>query len=142
MTKRIRVSQVTVPLKHEIRQAVKKACRIAGIRESDILRYEIAKQSVDARRKDDVKYSYSLDLILNQGVRYKKDSRHIREVVCAGYHPEPAGDTPLQHPVAVIGSGPAGLFCAYLLAKNGYRPLVFERGKCVTDRQQDVEKFW
>ncbi len=142
MEKRIRVSQVTVPLRHEIRQVVKKACRIAGIRESDILRYEIAKQSVDARRKDDVKYSYSLDLILNQGVRYKKDSRYIREVVFTGYHPEPTGDIPLQHPVAAIGSGPAGLFCAFLLAKNGYRPLVFERGKCVAERQQDVEKFW
>ncbi|MCC8151229.1 MAG: NAD(P)/FAD-dependent oxidoreductase [Lachnospiraceae bacterium] len=142
MTKRIRVSQVTVPLQHEIRQVVKKACRVSGIRESDILRYEIAKLSVDARHKEDVKYSYSLALPLNRGVRYKKDSRYIREVVCAGYQPEPTGDTPLQSPVAVIGSGPAGLFCAYLLAKNGYRPLVFERGKCVAERQQDVEKFW
>ena len=34
----------------------------------------------------------------------------------------------------IIGSGPAGLFCAYTLAKNGYNPILFERGKCVDER--------
>ena len=42
----------------------------------------------------------------------------------------------------VIGAGPAGLFCAYLLAREGYRPLVFERGKKVGERTEDVLHFW
>ena len=40
--------------------------------------------------------------------------------------------------IAIIGSGPAGLFCAYLLALEGYRPLVLERGACVEERKKDV----
>ena len=39
----------------------------------------------------------------------------------------------------IIGTGPAGLFCAYILAKNGYKPLVFERGKKVEDRVKSID---
>ena len=42
----------------------------------------------------------------------------------------------------IVGTGPAGLFCGYLLAKHGYRPILLERGKCVERRLKDVEKFW
>ena len=44
--------------------------------------------------------------------------------------------------IAVIGAGPAGLFAAYLLAQCGYCPQIYERGKAVEERQQDVEAFW
>ena len=36
----------------------------------------------------------------------------------------------------------SGLFCGYLLAKHGYRPILLERGKAVEDRRKDVESFW
>ena len=52
------------------------------------------------------------------------------------------GSEPLSGRAAVIGSGPAGLFCAYLLAKEGYHPLVIERGAPVNERREDVRKFW
>ena len=42
----------------------------------------------------------------------------------------------------VVGSGPAGLFTGYLLAKSGYRPLILERGEKVEDRIKTVEQFW
>ena len=42
----------------------------------------------------------------------------------------------------VIGSGPAGLFCAYLLALKGYHPLLVERGAPVRERKKDVDRFW
>ncbi len=42
----------------------------------------------------------------------------------------------------IIGMGPAGLFAAYFLAQAGFRPILLERGKCVEERQKDVEHFW
>ena len=47
-----------------------------------------------------------------------------------------------MYDIIIIGSGPAGLFCAYLLALEGYRPLVLERGACVEERKKDVDRFW
>lgn len=44
--------------------------------------------------------------------------------------------------VVIIGAGPAGLFCAYMLAENGYKPIVFERGADVDKRTEIVERFW
>ena len=52
------------------------------------------------------------------------------------------GELPLPHRPVVVGSGPAGLFCAYLLAKHGYAPIILERGKCMEERARDVETFW
>ena len=52
------------------------------------------------------------------------------------------GCRPLCKNPVVIGSGPAGLFCAYLLALEGYCPIVLERGENVDKRVDSVEKFW
>ena len=41
----------------------------------------------------------------------------------------------------VVGAGPAGLFCALLLAEAGARPLLLERGLAVDERAERVEKF-
>jgi uncharacterized FAD-dependent dehydrogenase len=54
--------------------------------------------------------------------------------------PEP-GPRRLEHRPVVAGSGPAGLFAAWLLAAHGYRPLILERGKNVRDRSQDIREF-
>lgn len=141
MDKTIRVSQIAVPLRHTKEQVFQRACRKAGIRPQEVRRFSVAKQSLDARHKNDLKYSYTADLEVNQKVHYKKDP-HVQEYIPAVYHPEAAGQEAWNDPIAVIGSGPAGLFCAWLLAKYGYAPVVFERGKCVEERQADVEDFW
>ena len=42
----------------------------------------------------------------------------------------------------VVGAGPAGLFCALMLAESGLKPILLERGRKVEDRIRDVEHFW
>ncbi|MCD8299903.1 MAG: NAD(P)-binding protein [Clostridiales bacterium] len=141
MKERVRVSQVTVPLEHDMDHVVKKACRISGIRPDELAGYEITRRSVDARRSEP-RYSYTVDLIPSSDrIRIKKD-KNVTRYTPVKYSPTPSGYEPLTAPIAVIGTGPAGLFAAYLLAKNGYAPIIFERGKEVDQRQDDVRDFW
>lgn len=42
----------------------------------------------------------------------------------------------------VVGAGPCGMFAALLLAQEGYRPILLERGVCVEERAEDVERFF
>lgn len=44
--------------------------------------------------------------------------------------------------IPIIGFGPAGMFCAWLLAKCGHKPLIIERGQPLEQRILDVEHFW
>ncbi len=55
--------------------------------------------------------------------------------------PEAPGARPLGHRPVIIGAGPAGLFAGYMLALEGYQPIVLERGRDVKDRVADVRKF-
>ena len=52
------------------------------------------------------------------------------------------GETPLLHSPVIVGSGPAGLFCGWYLAKAGYCPIILERGEEAEKRQKTVENFW
>ena len=51
------------------------------------------------------------------------------------------GASPLRERPVIVGAGPAGLFAGYLLAREGYRPLILERGRSVKDRVADVRRF-
>jgi len=53
----------------------------------------------------------------------------------------PPGSQPLRGPVVVVGSGPAGTFAAWVLAQNGYRPLLLERGKPALERLKQIGRF-
>ena len=107
--------------------------------------YVIIKKSLDARYKPQLFYIYEAlvkaideDLVLkknkgNSDVTITPDEKYI--------FPR-KGNLVLSKKPIVVGSGPAGLFCAYLLASMGYRPIVVERGEKVEDRVNTVEKFW
>ena len=47
----------------------------------------------------------------------------------------------LKHPPVICGLGPAGLFCALVLARKGYRPVILERGPALEDRVQAIDRF-
>jgi hypothetical protein len=131
-----------MPLSHSEQDVFAKACKLAKIKPTDAIHMRVAKQSVDARKKEDLKYSYVVDIQLLPQTKYNKANKNIQEIHPVCYQPQVSGSLAAKAPIAIIGAGPAGIFCAYLLAKNGFSPIVLERGKSVEERQMDVDKFW
>lgn len=145
----IRIQQLKVPLGTDnalpeaaLEKKIRKELRLS---KDQTFSYEIRKRSIDARRKPELFYVYTVDVTLGPGEgklvkKLKKPEIAIAEE--KRYDFPGHGDTPLSSPPVVVGAGPAGLFCAYELALHGYRPLILERGKRVEERVSDVTEFW
>lgn len=140
----IRINQIKLPLDYTEEMLEKKICKILKAQKKDILEITLAKRSIDARKKPDIFYSITAEVEAKQEeVLVKKaKSNQVALAQREEYHFPACGDKPMRKRPVVIGSGPAGLFCAYLLAEHGYRPIVLERGTDVDTRKKEVEEFW
>ncbi len=140
----IRMQQLKVPLTYDeafLRKEIAKKLKITA---SDILELRVRKQSLDARKKPDLYYVLTVDLKVSKEQQILKRKQHvtISAVTEQPYQMPESGSMPLSHRPVIAGFGPAGLFCALLLARAGYRPLVLERGEDVDHRTAAVERFW
>ena len=110
--------------------------------EEKILGVDIVKRSVDARRGD-VKFIYTLDVKTSAD-----ENKLVSQIENASYAPEKQewlvkkGSQRLDTRPVIVGAGPAGLFAALALSEYGYRPVILERGRKVTERTRDVEMFF
>lgn len=141
----IRVTQISLKPEEGEELLLPRLCRRLKVKEADIEGFRIVKKSIDARKKEELHLVYQLDVKLraNEGAvlkRLKPSQAH--RVNETGYEPPRAGETPLLHRPVIAGTGPAGLFCGYLLAEAGYAPILLERGGPVREREQAVERFW
>jgi len=140
----IRIGQIKLEPNHTKADLVQKVAKTLRISEKEIIHIDIKKQSIDARKKPQIKYIYTVDVkVQNEQKVLKKQKGNQAEISKDVIYefPLPGKEQMLERPI-IIGSGPAGLFCAYMLAEHGYRPIVFERGGCVEERQKDIEVFW
>ena len=120
-----------------------KAARALGLRPGQLGELAVVRQSIDARRKDQVHYVYTVELSLPHEARLVQAApgRNVALVTHTPYvFPAPARRPAL--PPVVVGMGPAGLFAALFLARAGIPCVVLERGRPVEERTQDVERFW
>ena len=141
----IRVRQVKVDVKKNTNEELKKQVAIKlKINDSDIYNIRIQKKSIDARKKDEICFVYEVDLEVKdeQNILKNIKSKDIFLTPDEEYHFSKIGVTEMKYQPIVVGSGPAGLFTAYLLAEHGYKPIIIERGECVEDRVKSVEEFW
>lgn len=117
-----------------------------GVLKTDFVRWRILRKSLDARQHHDIHFTYSAEVEL-AGAEAKPAARSIDSPdVVDGYVPEQfewptPGTERLEHRPVVVGAGPAGLFAAYFLSREGYAPIVLERGRAVKERVADVRAF-
>ena len=128
----LRVNNIKVNLQK--RNDKKILSQYLNIREKDILDIKIAKLSVDARRSK-VSWIISYDFEVKDEQKILDQYPSVSKVQPYVYDYLPSNNKN----TIVVGSGPAGLFCAYVLAKAGNKVTVIERGKKVEERIKDVE---
>lgn len=118
------------------------AARALRVREGELGEVRALRRSVDAR--DGVRFVWSLaaEVKNEAAVLARCKSKSVSRYAPVVYTlPTPLAAAPEIRPV-IVGAGPAGLFCALVLAECGARPIVLERGKAVEERARDVERFW
>jgi len=122
--------------------AVKKALKKLGVADNDVKEAYVTKTSLDARKQNNIlKVStVSVKLFKNEE-KFSKKSPDIQYKETIPFSFE-KGHTPLKTPVVIAGFGPAGMFAADLLAREGYAPIVVERGADVDKRVEKVNNFW
>ena len=141
----IRINQIKLNINHTTEDLERKILKTLHIKEEDLQSYQIRKQSIDARKKPSLYYIYSVDVQVKDEKRIKRSAKNNQiqfQVKSDSYHFAANGTEKLQHRPVIIGTGPAGLFCGYMLAAHGYRPILLERGADVDERTRDVESFW
>lgn len=142
----LRVNQVKVKPGHSDADLKRSTANVLRIPEENIITLKIIRQSIDARKKPLINYSYSVDVTVKEEEKILRRFKGKENQVCRSQQqayrfPKP-GKSILKNPIVIVGTGPAGLFCGYFLALHGYRPILLERGKCVEERRRDVQAFW
>lgn len=106
------------------------------INKEDIEEIYIVKKSIDARDKSKVHYNYAINIKVLDESKYPNIKQISVETL-----PKPVKNRNSIYQPVIIGSGPAGLFCALTLIDNGYKPIIIEQGESVEKRTSIIEEF-
>ena len=142
----LRITELALPLdgpEDALRRAIVERLRID---DADLLDFTVFKRSYDARRRNSgVYFVYIVDVTLRDEAatlrRFSRD-RNIGPSPDTNYYPPASAPAGLAERPIVVGFGPCGLFVALILAQQGYRPIVLERGRDVRRRTQDTWGLW
>lgn len=109
---------------------------------SNLKNIEIYKKAIDARRKQNVHFVYTIDInVKDETSLLQRNDRNITPAPTLEYEEVPMGNVPLQHRPVIVGFGPSGIFAALVLARRGFKPIVLERGYDVDKRTKEWTKF-
>ncbi len=139
----LRVSNIKISIDEDKSKILKLVLNKLKIKENELIKYHIFKESIDARKKGKIDFVYTVDVELkNEQKLLKKGLKDVVEVKQPHYVGVQHGSNKIKNRPVVVGSGPAGLFAALLLAQRGYNPLLIERGLDVDERTKDINNFW
>jgi len=142
----IRVIEVKLSLDEAINKNIERENLIKILKRkykiTQISNLSIYKKAIDARKKNQINLVYSVDFSTekeNELLALK--DKHISETPNMKYCEVFSGTALLKYRPVIVGFGPSGIFASYLLAKNGYRPIVIEQGVDIDQRDILYDKF-
>ncbi len=140
----IKINNISLSLDEDTGELKAKAAKKLRLAVDKISSMKILKESVDARKKDSIKFNYSLEVEVDGEEQLVNRLRDKDVLLYEADKKEEIvfGSKKLLSRPVVVGMGPAGMFAALELARNGYRPLVIERGEAVEQRDESVKTFW
>ena len=155
----IKVNQVKLPVTASVKMLRLQCAKLLGVKPAEIATLEVLRRSIDARKRPEIFFSYTLLVELEGGLRAEEKlvkrlrNRDVQMGERVEYRApelgEKIGDVPRRdyfreeaHRPVVVGFGPAGMFAALILARAGMHPIVYERGASVEERVEDVERLW
>ncbi|NBI09054.1 FAD-binding protein [Colidextribacter sp. OB.20] len=139
----IRIGNLSLPVDGDFDLLRGRAARALGVRPGALGELEIVRQSIDARDKGSVRYVYTVELSMpNEEALVKRAPGRGITLTQRVPYDFPAVSRRSSLPPVVVGMGPAGLFAALFLARNGLPCVVLERGQDVDRRTLDVGRFW
>ena len=143
----IQISNITLSLDEEESALRPKAAQDLQILPAQIREFKIVKKSLDARRKNRIRFVYTVELSLppeeeKKVLQHAPSGLKIQSVLPPLVQVTPIIKEKPEHRPLIVGTGPAGLFAALKLLEGGIPPLVLERGKEAPQRVKDVERFW
>jgi uncharacterized FAD-dependent dehydrogenase len=141
----LKVANITLSLDESETALPDKLAERLRVARDGIGRWRIVRKSLDARQHNDVHFVFTVEVELpcedESRVVARLDDPLIGTYQADQFDwPEP-GRERMSHRPLVVGSGPAGLLAAYFLARNGYAPVLIERGRAVKERVADVRAF-
>jgi hypothetical protein len=145
MMKVLRINGIELALDESEELLAAKVAAILDISVDDIVAVDVIKEALDARRHRAPRFVYALRISVSEYTKLPaefKEGLPSPEEEYKSETPTLSLPPPPNLPVVVIGSGPAGLFAAYVLALRNIPVILLERGAPIEERVKDVRIFW
>ncbi len=137
------ISQIRGELNESHESVIDRALKKSGISSGEVLKSSIYKTSLDSRKQNDIHLVHSVFVKLadKESERIASEKKECRYIEDKPFSPVVSKEKK-EGRVVVAGFGPAGMFCGLVLAENGYKPIIAERGEPVEKRVNSVRSYW
>lgn len=135
---KININNIGISLEKDQNKEIRNEIVKRGIKIENIERIEYLKRSIDSRKKSDIKFVYNIEVTLKKPVSI--DNKDI--VIPKQTQEEKRAPKKNMGRIAVVGTGPSGLFAALRLCEYGFSPIIFERGEMVDQRDKSIDIFY